>query len=407
MSTSTFSYTARDNRTGEKVQSEVEAENERAAAKQLIDRGLAPLTIVAKGQNLNIKGIKERVPAKQRVIFSRQLSTLINAGLPLVQSLNTIHGQIKNPALKNIVATVINDVEGGSALADSLAKHPKVFDDVYISLVAAGEASGTLDNALERLAVQQEKDADIVSKVRGAMVYPGIILVVLGLVLVFMLVTVLPQVRQLYDNLPGAKLPFITTVLLTVSHSIIKFWWLFIIFVIGGIIGFRRWAVTPQGKEALDAMKLRMWPVAPLFQKLYMARFARTSATLAASGVPMIKMLTTTAQAVDNVHISKSISRAVEDVKGGKSLSESLQNDPNFLDLVPNMIHIGEQSGALDDMLAKVADYYEKEVDNQIKAISTIIEPVMMIIVGVLALIIVAAVLLPIYSLAGKDLITH
>jgi len=216
--------------------------------------------------------------------------------------------------------------------------------------------------------------------------------------------TVLPQVESLYKGIPGAKLPFVTVILLSVAHFIIHFWWLVILIL--GIGGFLlvRWARSPDGVQVVDEIKLKVWPLGPLFTKVYMARFARTGATLVASGVPMIKMLNTTAEAVNNVHVAASINKATEQVKGGKALSDSLKGDPNFLDLVPDMIHIGEQSGALQDMLGKVADYYEKEVDEQIKAVSTIIEPALMIVVGVIALIIVAAVLLPIYSLAGKNL---
>ncbi|MEX2006754.1 MAG: type II secretion system F family protein [Candidatus Saccharimonadales bacterium] len=348
---------------------------------------------------------RNRIGSKQKVILSRQLATLINAGLPLIQSLNTVKGQTSNPALKEIIGVIISDVEGGATLSKALAKHPKVFNDVYISLIAAGEASGNLDKSLERLANQQEKDAEIVSKVRGALIYPLIVLAVLGAVLVFMLIAVLPQVQSLYEQLPGAELPLITRALLALANLIINIWWIvLIVLIIGSILGVR-WARSPAGQEVIDRLKLKLWPIAPLFAKLYMARFSRTAATLVASGVPMIKMLETTAQAVDNLQVSRSILQASEKVKGGKSLSESLSGDPNFLELVPNMINIGEQSGALDNMLAKTAEYYEKEVDNQIKAVSTVIEPVMMIIVGVLALIMVAAVLLPIYNLAGQRFI--
>lgn len=401
-----FTYVARDTRTGNKVKDELEAETENAAARMLVERGLAPLQIFPKTSNATVvKSIRNRVGTKHRVIFSRQLSTLINAGLPLSQSLHTVLGQTKNKPLQAVISKVISDVEAGSSFSDSLSKHPQVFNDVYVSLVAAGEASGTLDVALDRLALQQEKDAEIVSKVRGALIYPIMVVFVLVGVVIFMLTSVLPQVETLYKNMPGAELPFITQVLLAVSKTILNFWWLLLAALVGLAFGFRRWSKTAGGQEVLDNMKLHMWPVAPLFKKLYMARFSRTSATLTASGVPMIKMLSTTSKAVGNVHLTASVNRAIEEVKGGKPLSEALKGDPNFLDLVPDMIHIGEQSGQLDAMLGRVADYYEKEVDNQVKSISTVIEPVMMLVVGVMALVVVAAVLLPIYSLAGKNLV--
>jgi type IV pilus assembly protein PilC len=402
----TFTYTARDKKSGDKVVAEVQAENEKSAAKLLLDRGLTPLEITAKEEGSGfLHNISHRIKTKEKIIFSRQLSTLINAGLPLVQSLNTVMGQTPNKSLKAVIAGIISDVEGGSTLSDAMAKHPRVFNQVYVSLVAAGETSGTLDTSLERLSVQQEKDAEIVSKVRGALIYPVIVLVVLFGVVGFMLTTVLPQVESLYQGLPGAELPLITRVLLAVSNALINYWW--VIAIVLGILAFfgTRWARTPAGQLVVDRLKLNTWPVKELFRKLYMARFARTASTLSGSGVPMIKMLNTTADAVGNKLVANAILKASEQVKGGKALSEGLRGSPYVLELVPNMIQIGEQSGQLEGMLGKVAEYYEKEVDNQIKSISTIIEPVMMIIVGVMALVIVAAILIPIYGLAGNNVI--
>jgi type IV pilus assembly protein PilC len=220
-----------------------------------------------------------------------------------------------------------------------------------------------------------------------------------------MLVTVLPQVKVLYDGLPGAELPMLTKVLLAMSSFVTNFWWVVLIAVGLAIFFGSRWARTMGGKQVVDKLKMHAWPVGPLFSKMYMARFARTGGTLVSSGVPLIQMLEITANSINNVHVEASIKRASEKVKGGKALSDSLQNDPNFLDLVPNMLRIGEQSGSLEQMLGKTADYYEKEVDDQIKSISTIIEPVLMVILGVVAFIIVAAVLLPIYGLAGQSFV--
>lgn len=401
----TFTYVAHDSKTGQKVQAEVDASDESAAAKILVQRGLSPLEINPVNQQGSVlDSFRNRVPTKQKVIFSRQLSTLLNAGLPLVQSLTAVQAQISNKTLKQIMTEVIGEVEGGSSFADALAKHPTMFDDVYVSLVAAGEASGTLDTSLQRLADQQEKDAEIISKVRGAMVYPAVVILVLIAVSIFMMTTVLPEVQNFYKGLPGAKLPFITVVLLGIAHFITHFWWLIIIILLVAIYLLIRWARSTAGKATLDELKIRTPVVNQLFMRLYMTRFARTASTLVASGVPMLKMLNTSADAVGNVHISQAVKAAAEQVKGGKSLSDSLKGDPHFLPLVPDMIRTGEQSGQLEGMLGKLADYYEKEVDNQIKSISSIIEPALMIFVGIVALFIVAAVLLPIYSLAGKNL---
>ena len=401
----TYIYTARDTKTGQVIKAEIEAQSERAAGKLLIERGLSPVEIRPKtNQDSFLSNIRNRITTKQKVIFARQLATLVNAGLPLVQSLQTVHEQTTNKLFQSIIAKIINDVESGSTLADSLAKFPNLFDSVYVSLVAAGETSGTLDAALERLSNRQEADAEIVSKIRGALIYPVVVLVVLFGVMIFMLVAVLPQVKGIYDQLPGTSLPFITNVLLSISHFVTKFWWIALL-IIGTVTFFgNRWLKSPEGKSIADELKMKAWPFGPLFMKLYMARFSRTASTLIASGVPLIQMMETTAKAVGNMHVAESITKAEEKVKGGKNLSECLKGDPNFLELVPNMISIGEQSGQLDSMLSKVADYYEKEVDNQIKTISTIIEPVMMIAVGIMALIIVAAVLMPIYGLVGKNI---
>lgn len=400
-----FSYVARDLKTGDKIEAEVDAENEAAAARLLSERGLAPIEIKKKKSKSTGLTFLHRIPTKEKVIFSRQLSTLINAGLPLVQSLSTVKEQTTNKNFQVIIGKLVNDVESGSNLADSLTHYPDVFDDVYISLIAAGEASGTMDKSLERLANQQEKDSELVSKVRGALVYPMIVIVVLIGVVTFMLTTVLPQVQSLYKGLPGARLPLVTRLLLDLSQFIINYWWI-IVFGIGlsGFLIFR-YIKGPDGRKRFDHFKMHAPLIGPLLMKIYMARFSRTAATLVASGVPMIKMLNTSGRAVGNVHLEAAIARATEQVKGGKSLSGALSADKNFLVLVPNMIHIGEQSGSLEGMLSKLADYYEKEVDNQVKSISTIIEPAMMVIVGVIALVMVAAVLLPIYSLAGKNLV--
>ncbi len=403
----TFRYVARDSATGKRVNDSIQATSEQVAAKMLQEQGLSPIEIIASESTVGnpLSSLKNRITIKDRVLFSRQLSTLINAGLPLVQSLRTVGGQTQNKALRVIIQKIISDVEAGTALSVALSKYPLVFNEIYISLIAAGEASGTLDKSLERLANQQEKDADIISKVRGAMVYPAIVLVVMGAVLAFMLVKVMPQVEQLYEGLgSGADLPLVTKALLAVSKLMIKFWYLIVIGIGLAVFFATRWARTLGGKRYVDKLKMHAPPLNKLFMKMYMARFARTGTTLVASGVPLIQTLEITAKSINNVHIEESIYKAIEKVKGGKSLSDSIADDPNFLPLVPDMLHIGEQSGAMEQMLEKTADYYEKEVDNEIKAISTIIEPALMVILGIVAFIIVAAVLLPIYSLAGKGI---
>jgi type IV pilus assembly protein PilC len=403
----TFHYVARDPTTGEKVHADVQAATEQAAAKIIRDQGLAPLEITAEAKESRgfANRFLHRIKSKDKVLFSRQLSTLINAGLPLIQSLRTVAGQATNKQFKVVISQIISDVEAGSTLSVALSQHPGVFNQVYISLVAAGETSGTLDQSLERLATQQEKDAELLSKVRGAMVYPIVVLTVMMLVVGFMVVKVVPQVQVLYRDIPGATLPLITRMMLAVSHFFIHFWWVVLLLIGLAIFFGSRWARSLGGRRFVDKFKMRAWPIGPLFMKMYMARFARTATTLVGSGVPLIQVLEVTANAINNMHVADSIKAAAEKVKGGKALSDALKGDPNFLELVPNMLHVGEQSGAIEQMLSKTADYYEREVDNEIKTISTVTEPLLMIVLGVVAFIVVAAVLLPIYGLAGKTII--
>ena len=402
----TYRYVARNPATGEKIQSEVQADNKKNASLLIQKLGYAPIEINEKETSKSgIAKFTQRVKAKDKIIFSRQLSTLINAGIPLVQSLRTVQDQTKNKSLQSIISRIVTDVESGKPLSTSLASHPSVFNTIYISLVAAGETSGTLDKSLERLSNQQEKDAEIISKVRGAMVYPVIILLVMLAVVTFMLVKVLPEVEKLYTSMKGAQLPLITRVLLAVSSVTVKYWWVVAI-VVGIIILFTsKWARTLTGKKAIDSIKLKLPPTNQLMKRLYMARFSRTAHTLVASGVPLLQVLEVTARSINNVVIEQSLKSVMEKVRGGKALSDSLAADPYILDLVPKMIKIGEQSGSLEKMLDRTAEYYEKEVDNQVKTISTIVEPVMMVLLGGVALIIVAAVLLPIYGLAGQSVL--
>lgn len=398
-----YDFTAHNPASGKRVKSIVQADSEQSAAKLIRTEGLVPIEItINKGGTFSVLGKLNRIRTKDRILFSRQLSTLLNAGFPLVQSLRNVNKQTQSKPLKVIISRIINDVEAGSTLSKAMSKYPAVFNQVYISLIAAGEASGTLDKALERLADQQEKDADVIGKVRGAMIYPIIVLLVMGGVVTFMLVEVLPQVKTLYTETAGIQLPLITQVLLDVSSIVIHWWWAIILLLVIFAVFASRWARTLGGKSIIDKIKMKVWPIGPLYMQMYMARFCRTGTTLVASGVPLIQMLNITANAVDNVHVAKSIQMASEKVKVGKSLGQSLENDPNFLELVPNMLQIGEQSGSMEQMLAKAADYYEKELDNEIKAIQTIIEPVMMILMGIVAFAIVAAVLLPIYNLASN-----
>jgi type IV pilus assembly protein PilC len=401
----TYVYTAKNAESGEMVKAEVQADSEQAAAKLLMGQKLFPIVIVPKGEEGFGSKLKlgNRIRTKDRVIFTRQLATLINAGLPLIQSLRTVQEQITNKALQKIVGQVISSVEGGSTLANAFAQFPDVFNQIFISLVAAGEASGSLDKTLERIAAQQEKDAELASKIRGALIYPVIILVVIVAVMVFMLTTVLPQIGQLYKDLKK-DLPPLTVGLIALSNFLVHYWWLALIMLVGGVFGLRNFFKTETGGEFVDRFKLSVPLFGRIFKKVYMARFSRTLGTLLASGIPMLEALEIVRNVLNNRILERAMERAIGQVRGGKALSGALEAEPTFLVLVPQMIRIGEQSGAIDQMLTRVAGFYEAEVDEEVKNISTTIEPALMVILGVVVALIIASILLPVYSLVGQGI---
>ncbi len=379
----------------------VQAESESAAAKLLIEQGMMPLSISEQDENGSlIAKLTNRITTKDKIVFLRQLSTLIGAGLPLSQSLRTVLEQTQNKKMQQVIEEVIADVEGGHTLSDSFRKHPDVFDAIVLALVAAGEASGTLDEALKRVAAQKEKDAAMMGKIRGAMVYPIIVLVVIFAVMIFMLLTVVPQVAKLYSDM-HKTLPFLTQIMINTADFLINFWFVMII-VVGILIYFgRQYLQTASGIKTKDSFKLNVPLFNAMFRKLYMARFARTGQTLLATGVAMLDMLRISSESVNNTLISASIDRAAEKVKGGKALSTALKPEQYILPMVPQMINIGEQSGKIDEMMGKTAQVYEDELDEEIKAISTAIEPVLMVVLAVFAGGMVGAILFPIYSLVG------
>ena len=397
-----YDYEARDSASNKIVKSVVQADSENAAAKLLTAQGFVPLKIELQDDKTNFFArFSGRITTKDRVVFTRQLATLIGAGLPLAQSLRTVQEQTTNKRMQEIVQEIISDVEGGKSLSDSFAKHPEAFNKVYVALISAGETSGTMDDSLKRLAAQQEKDAAMMSKIRGAMMYPSIVLVVIILVIGFMLFTVVPQVEGLYRDL-NKGLPFVTLMMIKVANFFSSLWWLVILAMIIGGYFLAQYLKTEQGIRTKDIFKLNVPIFKGMFRKMYMARFARTGQVLLSTGVPMLDMLRITSDAVNNVIISESILRASDKVKGGKALSASLSNEDYFLAMVPQMIKIGEQSGKIDEMMGKTAQVYEDELDEEIRALSTAIEPVLMVFLAIVAGTMVAAILLPIYSLVGN-----
>lgn len=397
-----FTYKARDKASEKVVESVVQAESESAAARVLLEQGFVPLEIKADdGSESFIARLKNRITVKDKIVFTRQLATLIGAGLPLSQSLRTVVDQTSNKHMQGVVQEIIADVEGGKQLSDAFGKHPDVFNKIFLALVSAGEASGTLDEALRRVAAQQEKDAAMMSKIKGAMTYPAIVLAVIMGVMIFMLLTVVPQVAKLYSDMKQS-LPFLTEMMIAISTFLTKFW-PFLILLLGALIYFgRQYAKTEAGTRALDNFKLNVPVFKGMFRKLYMARFTRTGQTLLATGVAMLDMLRISAESVNNVVIQDGITRAAEKVKGGKALSASLESQDYILPMVPQMIKIGEQSGKIDEMMGKTAQIYEDELDEEIKTISTAIEPILMVVLAVVAGGMVGAILFPIYALVGN-----
>ena len=397
-----FDYQAKDNSTNKVVKATVQAESENAAAKLLIAQGFTPFDIKEVNEDGNFLGrLTGRITTKDKIVFTRQLATLIGAGLPLSQSMHTVLEQTANKRLQGVIEDIVASIEGGKSLTDSFSKHPEVFDKVFLALIAAGEASGTLDESLRRVAAQQEKDAATMSKIKGALTYPVIVLVVIFGVMGFMLLTVVPQVEKLYEDL-RKPLPALTQAMVSSADFAITYWWLVIIVLVAGVYFLVQYMKTNSGIRAMDLFKLNVPLFGVMFRKLYMARLARTGQTLLATGVAMLDMLRITSEAVNNTVIAESIDRAAEKVKGGKALSASLQTEDYILALVPQMIKIGEQSGKIDEMMGKTAQVYEDELDEEIKTISTAIEPVLMVILAVVAGGMVGAILLPIYSLVNS-----
>ena len=395
-----FKYRAKDKSTGKVVKGDIQAEDERRAGHLLIEQGYIPQSLTEEGAGL--LGNTDRVTNKDRITFTRQLATLIGAGLPLATSLRTVIEQTQARGMKKIAEEILINVESGKSLHESFALHPEVFNGVYLALIKAGEASGTLDLALKRLAEQEEKDAAMLSKIRGAMVYPGIILVVVLGVLAFMMTSVVPQVRQLYDDM-GETIPGITQVLVDISDFFGNFWWLVLIILVGVVSGCI-YAVkrTPAGRKVMDSIKIHVPIFGGLFRKLYVSRFARTAEMMLATGVPMLDSVAIAIDATNNVVVEEEYRKVLEPIKGGKALSGALKDREYMLPLVPQMASIGEESGKIDEMLGKAAQVYENELDTQINNISTMVEPILMVIMAGLIGVVIAGTLLPIYSLVSN-----
>ena len=397
-----YNYKAKEKATGKIMKGSIQAENEQIAGRLLVEQGYIPDSITEEGANSPLEKLKNRITTKDRIMFTRQLATLIGAGLPLATSMRTVANQTNSKGMKAVAEEILTSVESGKTLHDSFALHPELFNGVYLALIQAGETSGTLDLALKRLADQEEKDAAMMSKIRGALVYPGIILVVIIAVLAFMMIAVVPQVKGLYSDMKQ-ELPGMTQFLVGITDFFAVWWWLVLIIVAAAIAGMIYAVKTTEGgRKAMDGFKINVPLFGPLFRKLYVSRFARTAEMMLATGVPMLDSVKISIDAVNNKIVEEEYSKAIETVKGGKPLSVALTDLNYMLPLVPQMSSIGEESGKIDEMLGKAAQVYENELDEQINNISTMIEPILMVIMAGLIGVVIGGTLLPIYSLVNS-----
>lgn len=394
-----FDYKATERATGKSVKGSIQANDERAAGKLLLEQGYIPATIVAHDQDNVLSKYKNKIRAKDRILFTRQFATLIGVGLPLAASLRSVSEQTASKPMKAVIEEISASVESGKSLYESFSRRPDIFNNVYLSLIRAGEMSGTLDIALKRLADQEEKDEAMLSRIRGALVYPAIILVVIIAVLAFMMIAVVPQVESLYTDLKK-PLPELTKALVGITNFFGVYWWLVIGLVIAMVSGIAFYFKnTKPGQKTRDSLKIHMPIFGGLFRKLYVSRFARTAEMMLATGVPMLDSVKIAIGAANNIVVEEEYSKAIDIIKGGKPLSEAIKDREYMLPLVPQMTAIGEESGRIDEMLGKAAAVYETELDQQINTISTMIEPILMVIMAGLIGVVIGGTLLPIYSL--------
>jgi type IV pilus assembly protein PilC len=342
------------------------------------------------------KGIKER----DRVVFTRQFATMINAGLPLVQALDILAQQTENKSLATVTRQVVYDVESGHTLADSLRKHPKAFSDLYVNMVAAGEAGGILDTILLRLATFLEKNDAIVRKVKGAMIYPAVIFSVAIIAVAVLLIFVIPTFQNMFAQV-GMELPLPTRIVIGASDLLTGYWWLLLGAMGFGIFALRAYYKTGPGRLQIDTLLLRMPVVGDLLRKSAVSRFTRTLGTLISSGVSILDGLEITARTAGNMVIHNAVMASRASIAGGDTIAAPLQRSKVFPPMVISMISVGEQTGGLDEMLTKIADFYDDEVDAAVSALLSLMEPVMIVVLGVIVGGMVVAMYLPIFDMVN------
>lgn len=400
-----FLYQAR-NKEGALKKGIVSATSQAKAEQLLNDNNLIIISLVEKRESIVtnvenfIENITTRVGYKDLVLFSRQFSTLVGARVPIVQSLRILGQQVSNKGLVLITQSLVQSVESGDSLSLALSRHPRVFGNIYVSLVRAGEASGKVAESLNYLADQLEKDYDLRSRVKSAMTYPAFVLSALVLVGILMFKFVLPNLVSILKE-QNAELPLVSKILIGFTDFFDVYWWV-VILVIGGIIlVFRYYINTQAGRYVWDGLKVKLPVVGPVLERIYLARFSRNLSTLVTGGIPIIKSLQIISEIVNNVIYRDILLEAAQQVTNGKSISESLSRHKEFPPLVTQMVGVGEQTAQLDTILLKLAVFYEKEVDTKVGTLSSLLEPIIMLVLGLGVGLLVAGVLLPIYNLAS------
>jgi type IV pilus assembly protein PilC len=391
------------NRTGGAVTGEMEAPSEAFVLAQLRREQIAPVRIRKKGVEFAIKlpfGGEKKVTQKELAIFTRQFATMIDAGLPLVQCLDILGMQQENASFKKVILKVKEDVESGSTFADALVKHPKVFDSLFVNLVAAGEVGGILDTILSRLAEHIEKAMKLAKKIKGAMVYPATIIAVAVIVTAVLLLYVIPIFAKMFSDF-GQDLPGPTQVVLSLSAFTRKYFLAVLVFF--GLVGAGiRWYYHQEGgRRNIDRLLLRLPVVGSLLQRIAVARFSRTLGTMVSSGVPILESMDIVAKTAGNKIIEEAILKARGSISEGKTIAEPLMESTVFPPMVTQMVAVGEATGALDTMLNKIADFYDDEVDSAVEALTALLEPMLMVFLGVVIGGMVIAMYLPVFKLAG------
>ncbi len=395
-----YNYKALDQR-GVSATGEIEGESKAAAAAALRSRGLTVLDLNEAKTGLHMElDFLTRIKPKDLTVFSRQFATMVNSGLSMLRCLYVLEEQTENKKLAKVIGQVKNDVEAGISLSDSLEKHPGVFSKLYVSMVRAGEIGGILDEVLNRLATQLEKEDSIRRAVKSAMVYPIMIGSFAILVLIGMVMFLIPIFADMYADIGGAQLPALTRVMVSLSDFMTGYWYIVfpaIIFVIWGI---RRLKHTRRGTEVWDRFKLRIpMGIGEIVRKLAVARFSRTLGTLVTSGVPILQAIEITGQAAGNVVIENAMKDVQQSVKEGQSITGPLEKIKVFPAMVTQMISVGEETGSLDAMLSKIADFYEDEVNASVKSLTSILEPILMLGVGAIVGTVVISMYLPIFNM--------